>query len=67
MWSDGSGKATYTNWASGEPNNKAGVEHCVNLKVANGKWHDLTCDSSTVRAFVCQIRAFWHNYLLCLS
>uniref|UniRef100_A0A3B3X957 C-type lectin domain-containing protein n=1 Tax=Poecilia mexicana TaxID=48701 RepID=A0A3B3X957_9TELE len=33
MWSDGS-KFDYTKWGSGEPNNVAGNEHCMEINIA---------------------------------
>ena len=43
---------TWTNWASGEPNNAGGHGQgdCVRLK--EGKWYDLGCDS--IRPYVCE-------------
>ena len=38
----------YTAWASGEPNNVAGIEKCGNMFGSphryGGKWNDLPCD-----------------------
>ena len=42
---------SWTNWASSEPNNGPGEQgDCVRLK--NGKWCDLNCDS--IRPSVCE-------------
>ena len=37
---------TYTNWASGEPNNAGGIENCVYMKTfANQlQWNDAPCN-----------------------
>ncbi|XP_060771670.1 C-type lectin lectoxin-Lio2-like [Neoarius graeffei] len=41
---------TYTNWASGQPNNALGIESCVML-VGYGLWMDTSCQF--LRVFIC--------------
>ena len=36
---------SYMNWASGEPNNWDGGQHCVNLLPDTGAWDDLECEA----------------------
>ena len=44
--------SSYTNWASGEPNNHSSVgEDCVNI-LQSGKWNDAECNSS--RFYICE-------------
>ena len=50
-WSDGTGLTGYTNWASGEPNNR-NEEDCVAIK--GGKWRDKRCSVS--RGYICEFR-----------
>ncbi|XP_029936983.1 macrophage mannose receptor 1 [Myripristis murdjan] len=51
IWLDGS-RWTYADWLSGEPNDTAGVEDCVELLAyGNGKFNDMPCWD--LRAFVC--------------
>ena len=46
---------SYTNWASGEPNNFENLgEDCVEMYSSGGKWNDLVCSERT-RSFVCQM------------
>ena len=54
VW-DSSGKTpSFTDWKSGEPNNK-GDEDCVNLFIHDfAKWNDASCHSKY--RFVCQLR-----------
>ena len=63
MWSDGN-TATYTNWATGEPNN-AGGEDCAMLHAdavgGAGKWNDAPCEIDEVSSKFCsepQVRWF---------
>uniref|UniRef100_A0A182QWB7 C-type lectin domain-containing protein n=1 Tax=Anopheles farauti TaxID=69004 RepID=A0A182QWB7_9DIPT len=42
----------YTNWASTEPNNHGGTEHCMRMEYTSGKWYDLSCDLSLY--YVCE-------------
>ena len=35
---------SYTNWGTHEPDNRDGVEHCINMKGATGAWIDRRCD-----------------------
>ena len=43
-WADGS-RISYKNWKSGEPNNYADGEHCLefNVQYRRGKWNDRHC------------------------
>ena len=55
-WIDGSINNDYTNWASGEPSNSAGNEHCGQIWYDGnndrfGTWNDASCDASM--SFVC--------------
>lgn len=46
----------FQNWQAGEPNNKAGFEHCLCYKSARGKlpgWNDYSCLEQTF-GFVCE-------------
>ncbi|XP_047659346.1 macrophage mannose receptor 1-like isoform X3 [Tachysurus fulvidraco] len=42
---------TYTNWSSGEPNNKWGVEYCVGYFKDPKLWNDFPCE--ILKPFVC--------------
>nr|XP_055046133.1 galactose-specific lectin nattectin-like [Misgurnus anguillicaudatus] len=43
LWSDGS-QYDFTNWCSGQPDNKGGKEHCVDLNFKNNHcWNDVSC------------------------
>ncbi|KAK3581826.1 hypothetical protein CHS0354_007228, partial [Potamilus streckersoni] len=44
---------SYTNWASGEPDNNHGYQHCAVLDLNSGmKWRDDNCEEN--RNFICQ-------------
>ena len=43
----------YTNWNTNEPDNRDGVEHCINMKGATGAWIDRRCDRNA--SSVCEI------------
>ena len=51
VWDNLGKPLDFSNWASGEPNNYMGVQHCVALKVwgellgDNGKWDDISCET----------------------
>ncbi|CAG5120962.1 unnamed protein product, partial [Candidula unifasciata] len=52
-WLNDTVQATYTQWASGMPNNDGGNENCVVIDGNNNnKWDDLDC--STPNRFICQ-------------
>lgn len=42
VWVDGS-TVTYTNWATGEPNDDNSMEDCVIVIGTSGKWNDTPC------------------------
>merc|ERR1712130_125916 len=52
VWDNLGKPLNFSNWASGEPNNYNGVQHCVAMKVwgsadddtNDGKWDDISCD-----------------------
>ncbi|KAL3859162.1 hypothetical protein ACJMK2_009394, partial [Sinanodonta woodiana] len=43
---------TFTNWNPSQPDNAAGIEHC--LEIVNDHWNDENC--ATTRYFVCEAR-----------
>ncbi|XP_071316084.1 macrophage mannose receptor 1-like [Trachinotus anak] len=53
MWSDGSGRAHFTNWGEGDPNNVAGNEGCGEMSETD-KWNDVYCGEE--KSFVCYER-----------
>ena len=64
VWDNLGKPLDYSNWASGEPNNYNGLQHCVAMKVwlaeidihgVIGKWTDLSCEKtdSTV-GYICE-------------
>ncbi|XP_075962489.1 C-type lection lectoxin-Enh3-like [Anarhichas minor] len=54
MWSDGSA-VKFVFWHGGEPNNVAGVEHCVHYNFGPElRWNDIPC--SHEHTFVCASR-----------
>ncbi|XP_024143278.2 ladderlectin-like, partial [Oryzias melastigma] len=51
LWSDGS-TFRYTNWCSGEPNNRRKRQHCLQMNHSSGKcWDDVECWSE--RPYIC--------------
>lgn len=50
MWSDGRGRAYFTMWNKGEPNDVAGSEYCTEMS-EKGPWNDIPCWEE--KAFVC--------------
>ena len=44
---------TYTNWQSGAPYLKGGVEDCVTMSAGTGLWNNIICNSK--RHPVCEI------------
>ncbi|XP_056225860.1 macrophage mannose receptor 1-like [Seriola aureovittata] len=53
MWSDGSGRAHFTKWKEGEPNNVAGDEWCGEMSETEA-WNDMSCGDK--KCFVCYER-----------
>ena len=53
-WSPSGTPLSYTNWASGEPNNYGRNEDCVHLSGTSGKWNDVNCARKF--KFVCEPR-----------
>ncbi|GFS11092.1 mannose-binding protein C [Elysia marginata] len=52
-WTDGT-RASYTNWAAGEPNDLTSAgEHCVQM-LENGKWADKNCVSD-ISKYMCKV------------
>ena len=54
VWSPSNTPLSYTNWATGQPNNGGGSEDCVKTGVADwaGQWHDYPCADK--EKYVCQ-------------
>ena len=50
VWYDGR-PVTYTNWASGEPNNSGGNEDCVQI-FPDGMWNDLNCNGYNSKSVI---------------
>ena len=49
---------TYTNWATGQPDNEDDRDHCVAMSLTdNRQWYDEECEENSA-AFVCEIRTF---------
>lgn len=55
MWSDGDGRAFFTGWKGGEPNNLYGDEWCGEMS-EKGEWNDKSCGDE--KAFVCYQREY---------
>uniref|UniRef100_A0A1I8NQT2 C-type lectin domain-containing protein n=1 Tax=Stomoxys calcitrans TaxID=35570 RepID=A0A1I8NQT2_STOCA len=54
-WQKSKQRMVFGNWASGQPDNSQGVEHCVHYYSAtNFKWNDIKCDSKL--GFICEGR-----------
>ncbi|XP_030635254.1 macrophage mannose receptor 1-like [Chanos chanos] len=52
-WSDQS-NSSFTNWASGQPDNRGGIENCAAMQGIGpdvGQWHDFSCAGE--KPFVC--------------
>ena len=50
VWDNLGKPLNFSNWASGEPNNYNGAQHCVTMKVRGaednaGKWADISCEA----------------------
>ena len=52
-WSDGS-RAAYFNWATGQPNNYRGKQHCVAMHFNEASYDDFNCED--LRYVACQER-----------
>lgn len=53
MWLFGDDPFTYSNWNSGEPNNKNSNEDCLQFYHDKGnKWNDLPCDHK-INGYIC--------------
>lgn len=50
VWYDQS-PVTYTNWATGEPNNSGGNENCTQI-YPDGMWNDLPCTIGNARSVI---------------
>ncbi|KAF1372765.1 hypothetical protein PFLUV_G00252240 [Perca fluviatilis] len=48
------GETEFRRWQTGEPNNEFSKEHCTQMGV-DGKWNDISCDSS-MKAVCVQVR-----------
>ena len=46
VWDHQGQPLNFSAWASGEPNNERGVQHCVamNIRRERGKWDDVGCE-----------------------
>jgi len=71
VWYDQS-PVTYTNWATGEPNNSGGNEDCVQIYPTGsepGKWNDLPCDignsKSIIEVNLCPVVNAGPNITIC--
>lgn len=51
VWSTGEA-VSFTNWASGEPNNGSGAEDCVEFRFFDNEWNDAACGGA--RPFICE-------------
>ncbi|XP_022088512.1 macrophage mannose receptor 1-like [Acanthaster planci] len=51
IWSDKT-EFYYDNWNSGEPNDHAGEEKCVEMYPTSGKWNDMAC--GIPQPFICK-------------
>lgn len=69
VWYDQS-PVTYTNWASGEPNNNGGNEDCVQI-YPNGGWNDLPCGIGNARSIIevnlCPVMNAGVDQVICLG
>ncbi|CAH3127383.1 unnamed protein product [Pocillopora meandrina] len=50
-WSDGS-PVTYLNWLPGEPNDKTGMENCIEMWPPSRGWNDQSCADR--RGYICK-------------
>ena len=55
LWNEDFSPMNYTNWNKGQPDGGS-RENCVNFygEIHNGRWNDLTCDSSL--QFICKMK-----------
>jgi hypothetical protein len=54
VWGATGKPITYSNWDWGQPDNKNGVEDCVQILTSSereGKWNDLPCETSPIKQF----------------
>ncbi|XP_041944958.1 macrophage mannose receptor 1-like isoform X1 [Alosa sapidissima] len=51
-WADGTA-SSYTNWESGEPDNKHNMENCAMTDMLSMKWNDRSCEVK--ENFICEI------------
>ncbi|XP_046544450.1 MAM and LDL-receptor class A domain-containing protein 1-like isoform X1 [Haliotis rubra] len=53
--SEVSSNITYTNWYPGQPNNVAGVQHCLLMEYPNAdyQWGDIECN--TAHPYICEV------------
>lgn len=53
VWESDNSPLTYTDWASGEPNNALNNEDCLQLrKSLDYKWNDNLC--THIRSYICE-------------
>ena len=61
VWDSGYAMS-FTNWASGEPNNGGGEEHCLALHGADHgggwgyQWNDTLCSHTGAISYACELR-----------
>ena len=61
MWTHNNQSLVYTNWAPGYLNIKDSDACCVIDSSEDGKWKDVSCDSSTVTQFICKQSGEYQN------
>ncbi len=69
VWYDQS-PITYTNWATGEPNNSGGNEDCTQI-YPDGGWNDLPCTTGNARSIIevnlCPVMTAGTDKIICLG